>query len=271
MSITSSDFKLPFFFAESVLQSFTESANKPFVISCVDKESYKKEEYVVKLNSSERMSPSAALRETLASLIAVELSIPTPVPGIIDIVKDFIETRKGFDDYQRFVKSQGHNYGNKFLGDNVIQFVPKDFEMYKGNIEGLQEIFIFDMFIENSDRTYNKPNLLLKDRIIYAIDHEIAFGFTFDVLPNKRPWLFDSAIYHLIENHCLHANLKGKKFLANNFFENFSKLNDTFWTKAYALLPDQWKLDDFFKIRDYLCLKIEHITEFKNEIMEVLK
>jgi hypothetical protein len=125
--------------------------------------------------------------------------------------------------------------------------------------------------IENSDRTYNKPNLLVKDKTIYVIDHEIAFGFSLDIKPNTKPWILDQAIRNIIGNHCLFAHLKGRNFLANDFFQNINKLNDTFWTKAYELLPNQWILNDFSKIRDYLCLKIEHITDFKNEIMEVLK
>lgn len=65
--------------------------------------------------------------------------------------------------------------------------------------------------------------------------------------------------------------MKGKNFLATDFFQNFAKLNDTFWTTAFNLLPEEWKLDDFNEIRDYLCLKVEHIDEFRYEIMEVLK
>jgi hypothetical protein len=271
MSITNPDFSLPTIFVESSLKAFTESANKPFVINGVNKTTFLKEEFVVKLNSSERMSPNAAMREILASLIAIELRIPTPAPALIEVSDAFVKTRVGFEDYQRFSQSIGINYGNKFLGDNVIQFIPSSLESYVGRKKELQEVFIFDLFIENSDRTYNKPNLLIKNKTIYVIDHEIAFGFSLDIRPNPKPWIFDQAIRYIIENHCLYANLKGKNFLSNDIFQNISKLNDTFWTKAYELLPNQWKLNDFVKIRDYLSLKIEHITEFKNEIMEVLK
>lgn len=271
MSITDSNFSLPTIFVESSLKAFTESANKPFVVSGVDKNTFLKGEYVVKPNSSERMSPNAALREMLASLIALELGIQTPLPVIIEISKPFVQTRLGFEDFQRFEQSIGINYGNQFLGDNVLQFMPRNIDSYEGMKKELQEIFIFDLFIENSDRTYYKPNILIKDKVIYVIDHEIAFGFTLDVLPNPKPWILDNAIRYIIDNHCLYANLKGKNFLANDFFQNFAKLNDTFWTMAYNLLPKVWQLDDFSKIRDYLCLKIEHINELKNEIMEVLK
>jgi hypothetical protein len=272
MSITDSNFTIPIIFAEAFMHPFIASANKPFDILGIDKDTLQKAEYVVKLKSSERMNiPEAALRETLASLIAYELEIPTPLPAIIEISYPFVQTRLGFDDYQRFNQSIGVNYGNKFLGDNVIQFMPAIRESYEGKKKELQQVFIFDLFIENCDRRYDKPNLLVTDRMIYVIDHELAFGFVSSFLPNPKPWLFDHAIRYIIENHCLYANLKGKNFLANDFFQNFSKLNDTFWTTAYDLLPNEWKLNDFFKIRDYLCLKIEHINEFKNEIMEVLK
>jgi hypothetical protein len=271
MSITDSDFSLPTIFVENSLKAFTESANKPYVISGVNKITFSKDEYVVKLNSSERMSPNAAMRETLASLIAIEVGIPTPVPALIEVSDVFVKSRLGFEDYQRFNQSIGINYGNKFLGDNVIQFMPVIPESYEGLKKLLQEIFIFDVFIENTDRKVNTPNLMMKDHIVYVIDHEIAFSFIHALFSNNKPWIFNNEIYELIRIHCLYSNLKGKKFLANDFFEEFSKLNDTFWTKAYKLLPNQWKLNDFFKIRDYLCLKIEHITDFKNEIMEVLK
>ena len=271
MSITDSDFSLPTIFAEAFMKPLTESANKPFVILGINKSSLEKNEYVVKLNNSQRMSANAALREIIGSLIAIELGIPTPLPVIIEISNEFVQTRKGFDDYLRFSQSIGINFGNKFLGDNVIQFMPVIPESYEGLKKLLQEVFIFDVFIENTDRKVNTPNLMMKDHIVYVIDHEIAFSFIHALFPNNKPWIFNNEIYELIRIHCLYSNLKGKKFLTNDFFEEFSKLNDTFWTKAYELLPNQWKLNDFSKIRDYLCLKIEHITDFKNEIMEVLK
>ena len=273
MSITDANFEIPIIVAEAILKALTESANKPFVVLGIDKSELIKGEYVVKLNSSERMSIEADLREFLASLIAIELGIPTPHPAIIEVRKEFVETRKGFDDYLRFKRSIGVNFGNKFLGENVIQFMPRYAESFKNFIKVLQEIFIFDIFIENSDRSYEKPNLLIKDDEIFVIDHEIAFGFL-HILPmfrNAQPWHLDNTLFEIIRIHCLFANLKGRHFLAQDFFENFHKLNSKFWDTAYKLLPLAWRIDDFEKIRDYLQLKVDHINEFKNEIMEILK
>lgn len=271
MGIINSSFKVQHVLAESILKPLIESANKPFVISGVNKDSLFKSEYVVKLSSSERMSPNAALREFLASLIALELEIPTPSPAIIEINSEFVETRRDFEDYARFEKSIGMNYGNEFLGENVVMFMPRDSESYTGFIKTLQEIFIFDIFIENSDRTYDKPNLLVNGKDIFVIDHEIAFGFILDVIQNLEPWRLNNALMHIIKNHCLYANLKGRHFLANDIFEKFHKLDKDFWKVTYDLLPTLWKINDFNKIRDYLQMKIDHIDEFKNEIMEVLK
>ena len=275
MSKRDLDFKVSHVFPELVLKSLTESANKPFVISDIDKNNLQKGEYVVKINSSERMSVNAALREFLASLIAIELEIPTPFPAIIEITKEFVQTRLGFDDYARFEKSIGLNYGNKFLGENVVQFMPRDPGSYEGFRKNLQEIFIFDIFIENSDRSYLKPNLLVKEKDIFVIDHEIAFGFSmvldiFKKSSSSKPWQIID-LMSIIEQHCLYANLKGRHFLAHDIFERFNKLNSKFWGTAQNLLPAAWKINDFFKIRDYLLLKVEHIDEFKEEIMEVLK
>ncbi len=271
MSITDPDFKIPIIAVEAILKALTESANKPFVVSGIDKSEFIKDEYVVKLNSSERMSKEAVLREFLASFIAIELGIKTPLPALLEISKEFADTRKGYDDYSRFNRSIGLNFGSKFLGNNVIQFMPREKKSYKNFIKVLQEIFIFDIFIENSDRTYEKPNLLIKDDEIYVIDHEIAFGFMLDVIKNPVPWHLNNALLNIIERHCLFANLKSRKFLAHDFFENFHKLNSEFWNTAYNLLPADLRIDDFEKIRDYLQLKVDHINEFRNEIMEILK
>ncbi len=271
MSITDSDFNIPIIFAETILKALTESANKPFVISGIDKANLIKDEYVVKLNASERMYLGARLRELLASLIATEIGIATPKPAIIEISRELAETRKGFADYIRFNESIGLNYGTKFLGENVVQFMPRSEGSYKNIIKPLQQIFIFDLFIENSDRSYDKPNLLVKGNELYVIDHEIAFGFLMDIRKNPTPWHFDNSMQNLISKHCLYANLKGRHFLAQDFFENFHKLNKRFWDATYNLLPQEWRTDDFDKIRDHLQLKVDHITEFKNEIMEILK
>lgn len=59
MKITEFDYKLPEVFALAFHENFLTSANKPLLITGVNKESGNKLDYVVKLKAAERMSNEA--------------------------------------------------------------------------------------------------------------------------------------------------------------------------------------------------------------------
>jgi hypothetical protein len=267
MRITDKSFCLPRIIAESIEYEMTETANTPYIILGLDSQTLMKNEYVLKPIGAKRMSTTASMRELLASFISLELEIPTPNPVIVEVNNLFVQSCFRNEEDQTLTNSVGDNFGTEFL-PSTIEFSPLIIDSYGNLLTELQSIYVFDMFIENSDRTFTKPNMLISQRIINIIDHEIAFGFSMDFSPNPTVWELNGPTAY---NHCLFPYLKGKKFIATNIFDNLLILNNHFWQKAETLMPISWMDDTFIKIRDRLLSKVQYIQEFKKEIIGTLK
>jgi hypothetical protein len=82
-----------------------------------------------------------------------------------------------------------------------------------------QTIFAFDVFIQNTDRTNNKPNMMTNGYEMVIYDHELAFGFIFDLFTNPQPWVIRNVDLEWINKHVLLSRIKGKDF----DFDGFSK------------------------------------------------
>lgn len=67
--VTDDEFRLPIIYPTEIVGELTTGANRPVHIRGFDRDSGKKNEYVVKLRDSERMGdPAAAMRELLAAI-----------------------------------------------------------------------------------------------------------------------------------------------------------------------------------------------------------
>jgi len=267
MKITDKDFQLNSIFAESILKNLTLSANKPLIISGIDMQSFQKGEYVLKPTNGERMYPGAAVNELVASFIASELDILTPQPVTIELGDEFILSQSKNSDYDRIKRNKGLSFGTKYL-PNAFEFTINLEEINKDLIPELQFIYIFDMFIDNPDRTISKPNMLINDKRVYVIDHELAFSIILEIPKNPKPWKINNEIAY---KHCLLPLLKGRKIKKMELFDKFYILNDNFWKKMEPLIPKSWDVTVLPKIRELIDSKLSHLNDFKNELIGVLK
>ena len=186
MKITKPEYRLPEIFAQAFHDSFMTSANKPLLITGIDKASGEKLDYVVKLKAAERMSNEASMRELLPCLISLELELPVVEPAIIEISQQFVETLKGNYSWQPASKSLGFNFGSLNLRDHKTLIINQP--LIHRQLIHAQNAFAFDMFIQNSDRTINKPNVLTSGNDLVILDHEIAFGFIFAPFLTSKIW-----------------------------------------------------------------------------------
>jgi hypothetical protein len=139
-------------------------------------ESHKKDEYVAKLKVGETMDDSANLRELMAAFIAMEMDIPVIEPAVVEIRHEFVNTVHDPIVRKRLQDSIGLNFCSRYIPDYptlTLAALPEKL------IPFAQEIFAFDLLIQNLDRTKSKPNMLTNGEEIIALDHEKAFGFSF--------------------------------------------------------------------------------------------
>src|SRR3546814_12422047 len=115
---------------------------------------------MVKLNASERMHEEARMKELIAAFIATELEIPVVVPAVINVSQEFCNTLKGKSYFQRATRSLGYNVGSEYLAGHVI--LDNLISLSEIQEKIAQQIFLFDIMIENADRNYLKPNIITK-------------------------------------------------------------------------------------------------------------
>lgn len=243
-SIKDSTYKLPYIEPLQMHKTFESSANKPLLIRGIDIDTHLKSDYVMKLMKAERMSTDAAMRELLAAFIAMELDLPVTQPAIVNVSDSFVDLLSGNSVYAIAKQSIGYNFSTKY----VDRFMPFAIHQPLPNtlLDIAREIFAFDVFIQNADRSHEvpkKPNILTNGKELLIFDHELAFGFVL-LLPslrNQEPWKIVESDKLWIEKHCLYRSLKGKEFEGQNLINNFGKLDSDFWTRASDLIPDTWK------------------------------
>lgn len=161
--------------ASRIAAPIKNGSTKPYYIVCDNGDTY-----AVKFKENPQ-GIKAIINEYICSELAQNLALPVPRPALINISEDFC-----------------HLYGeklNSFLGEQVsngIHFGTKKIKKayaiedsgslgamldYATNLEVISELFIFDLFICNSDRDSNGGNLLfdVSDRKIIVLDHTHAF------------------------------------------------------------------------------------------------
>jgi hypothetical protein len=192
-------------------------------------------------------------------------------PAVIEINQDFVNSQLGKDYYLKVSRSLGYNIGSKYIDkyiilDNYISLNPYQ-EI------AAQNIFAFDLLIQNNDRTYEKPNMITDGNNLTILDHELAFGFHL-VLPhfrNNEPWRFTDADMVWVNKHCLLKRLKGKDYDLDSFSEKMNNLNNDFWIKVETLIPGEWFDKEIFDtIKTHVNSIVKHKIEFITNIKMLL-
>jgi len=273
-SIKDSSYKLPIIEPLQKHQVFANSANKPLLITGVNIDTGVKDDYVVKLMKAERMSESAAIRELLAAFIALEFDLLVTLPALINISSDFVSLLVGEAEYSIAQQSLGYNYGTryveKFQNFAINQALPNTL------LDSAWEIFAFDVFIQNADRSHEapkKPNLLTNGKELLIFDHEVAFGFVFELSfnRNKEPWNIRDSDKLWIEKHCLFRSLKGNVFDEQNLMHKFARLDNEFWNRAWDLTPNSWRdKEQFEAIKSFLAQIVSNKNAFVKNLQLLL-
>jgi hypothetical protein len=263
MSIISKRFQLSVIEALVPHKTFTTGANKPLLITGVDKNG-NKGDYVVKLIGAERMSKEACMRELLASLVAIQMGIRVPKPVVVNISKEFVDLLKGDDSWNFASRSLGYNFGSEYI-ENLMVVSPAQ-ELTSKQLPFAQTIFPFDVTIQNPDRTNEKPNMMSDGTEIVIFDHELAFSFVLDIFSNPEPWKVQQRDMEWINKHVLLPKIRRTPCDFDNFKSRLEKLDAAFWQTAKEIIPEEWLSDQFVKIQQHLVSICNNKDKFINEL-----
>jgi hypothetical protein len=266
--ITDPNFTLSIIEALSPHEIFATGANKPLLITGVDQNG-SKGNYVVKFKCAERMYPEANMRELLALFIAAEMDILSVIPVLVNISAEFVDLLVGQNCWEIANKSIGLNFGSIYIQGYKTILTIEDFN--ERQLKYAQDLFAFDVFIQNSDRTIKKPNMMTDGNEIVIFDHELAFGFVLDIFQNKQPWIIRDADLEWIKQHCILPKIRGKEFDFQHFSEGLSTLTEDFWERAWFLIPEEWRsLPQFNNIKQYLTAICNNKEVFINHLQQLM-
>jgi hypothetical protein len=241
-----------------------DGATQPVVLTCVDTRSGEQGDYVVKLSDSNRMKEDGQMREVLASFMAMQMDIPTPLPAVVQVDPELVDAAWGREIYGRLKGSQGINFGSGLLSEapELPLFMPLNDKQKRD----APLVLGFDALIRNFDRRAEKPNLLSDGDHLYVIDHELAFGFAFEIFPNKTPWVLSEADLKLLPNHLLYTKVRSSAFHVEDHVERLERLDERFWDKAWDQLPLTWRHEQYNRIRTDMLAVRAHAREFYEQL-----
>ncbi len=250
LKITDKDYFLPTVEALNGIRVLGTGTTQPMLIRGVCTKTYEKSDYVLKYYNAPRMTVESSARELIAAFIARELELNVAEPAIINVSGDFVETLRGREGFKSASNSIGINFGCKFVV-GMMEFL-KNQELSEKQFSEAERIFALDIFISNSDRRNDKQNMLTDGEKVLIFDHEMAFGFVFDIIKNKTPWIISESDKTWIKNHYFYHTLKENSHNFDKFVESFQVLDSNFWAKSDVLMPVDWKNKQLEEIRSNL-------------------
>ena len=203
--------------------------------------------------------------------MALEIGLPAIEPVAIRISPEFVNNLMGLDGYKAASRSVGFNFGSKYLA-GLTQFPNYGFKISKIMLEQVKLLYVYDIFIQNTDRGHQRPNVGSDGKGLVIYDHELAFSFLLQLpsLRNNTPWKLTPADSELYEKHYFFRLLKGKQIDFSTQVDKLKCFDDTFWDKAFATLPLEFQIAEMIEIRNYLQLTIDHIAEFATSLNKTI-
>jgi len=194
----------------------------PSLIRCEDEFGAAAGDYVVKLRGS--VQQTGLLRELLGSRLASHFSLSAPEPAFVTLEQSLVSLIANSDQAKAAIvnASVGLNFGSKAaIGYSTW---PVDRKIPAVVWQMAVDIFAFDALVQNPDRRFNNPNLLVNGDSILIFDHEIAFSFLLDIFPSPSPWRLESQQY--LADHVFYRQLKSQEIDLTGFTSRLMNLSD---------------------------------------------
>jgi hypothetical protein len=187
--------------------------------------------------------------EVMGSVLCQEFDIHTPEFGFL-VMHEITDVNCPSDMQERLAKN---SYPQPWFG-SVYSSESAEFSIALHNrylsMDEMASIFAFDCLVHNSDRRQGKPNLLVKNEHIWAIDHDKAFAHH---NPDNKYLAFYA------KEHLFQARLS--KYCKKNGFMIF----DTFAETLKVLNLNEWNAS--LNQLEQLGLPFVHRTEWQNHLL----
>jgi hypothetical protein len=184
--------------------------------------------YVVKMFRADEVDlRDPVTKEVLGNLLARQFDLFAPQAALIEMDENFRMTISDRDALQAYdLADERLKFGSKLIQGNYL-FNPSLTKIQAARMIELDTLFAYDCFIRNRDRTNLKPNLLVKGKSAFLIDHELAFEISNNTVQDFLQGKLDNSSYehHIFSRYLKASRNSTKKEYFNSFSEYLRTLN----------------------------------------------
>jgi hypothetical protein len=185
--------------------------------------------YVVKLNGAGNGVLSHVV-EWLSSKLGELMQIPVLQPVVISIGENFAEKAGDPETRELLERSAGINLGTPYLAE-ASAYNQRDLPRLHGFLQ--QQIFLFDLFLLNVDRTDMNPNMIIHDGDLKCLDFSSAMEMRSMI--TGEPYREHRLLKHL-KRHPFYRD----KLEAYGFIEQLRAIPDDSIRGIVDEIPAEW-------------------------------
>lgn len=219
----------------------TSGRNKPLRVA-VETNDGAEHEVVMKPAGWKELTIKSVVLEAIASAVAGLVEAPVCEPFFVNCAPEMIAAIQDADIQNKLQQCAWPAFGSKHAGKQWRLWTTGDLITPERKKNALS-IFALDAFIDNPDRRWKNPNLLVKDSALRAIDHELAFGFTELIVKPAPPWEENSLEWLTAgdQENVLHGPLKKAENLDFHTVQTaWAGLADEDLNAILECLPEAW-------------------------------
>lgn len=226
----------------------------PCIVSVADENgNFLPDDYVIKIFKQDKSNHTC--KEVYASILAQHFELKTPEPVLIEVSNSLLNELRKQEKYKNWAVTEGVFFGCKYVKGAKSYLQSPSLNTY--DIWEISNIFAFDVLILNTDRQFEKPNIITKNKDIYVIDHELSMSISkpFDTYLNQNQWDYfikDKRDGHLFRQYLWQLGKKNKVTF-DDFIENLRTLNpQILYNYAEQLAEYEYEPLDIGTIVSYL-------------------
>ncbi|WP_264790637.1 HipA family kinase [Aureispira anguillae] len=183
-------------------------------------------QYVVKVFGQKHIKQyNPTKKEVFANILAQEFDLSVPQAALILVKQPLINELNENPNYQNIELKAGVYYGSRLINNHTAY--TKDLKASYFDKDIMEQVFAFDVLIRNFDRRrgkegnnekveIGKPNVLLKDKEVYLIDHDLSLDIRKTYIEYKAIDSYRNVIDGVKGQHIFLPHLK-KLNESNNF------------------------------------------------------
>jgi hypothetical protein len=199
--------------------------------------------YVVKLFDSALIEKNDSVaNEVIGNVLAREFELPVPNAALIEMNEEFVQTVHDPELVEVLrEKDDRIKFGSALL-DGFFRFESAAISLSEvRKMVEIDSVFAFDNLIRNPDRNSLKPNILVRSKEAFLIDHELGFEISPESIRDLDNWKWSQRYYrhHLFYEYLKNTAHREKMDYFGEFHECLKLLNINALKPYYEQLRQQ--------------------------------